>query len=90
MTCSWFEEWLGALTGSERCRRDSTYRRLVAGEFLDLCRAGAPTADSFDWTGENEHRISAVDFKRGRIGRAGSVRLELLDIASGLGTFRRR
>lgn len=46
-------------------------------------------AFSFDWTGENEYGIGAVDFKRGRGGRAGSVRLEVLD-AEGLGTFRRR
>jgi CubicO group peptidase (beta-lactamase class C family) len=44
---------------------------------------------SFNWNGENEYGISAVDFRPGRAGRARSVRLELLDVA-GLGTFRRR
>ncbi len=44
---------------------------------------------SFDWSGENEYGIGAVDFRRGRGDRAGSVRVEVLD-AEGLGTFRRR
>ncbi len=44
---------------------------------------------AFDWQGENEYGVGAVDFRRGRGGRAGSVRIEVLD-AEGLGTFRRR
>lgn len=44
---------------------------------------------SLRWTGENEYGIGAVDFTRGPGGRAGAVRVEVLD-AEGLGTFRRR
>jgi CubicO group peptidase (beta-lactamase class C family) len=43
---------------------------------------------ALDWSGENEYGIGAVDFGRGRGGRARSVRVEVL-AAEGLGTFRR-
>ncbi len=44
---------------------------------------------SFDWVGENEYGIGAVDFERGRHRQAGSMVVEVLDEA-GLGTFTRR
>ena len=45
---------------------------------------------SLHWTGESAYGISAVDFVPGRGNRAGAVKLELLEVAKGLGTFRRR
>jgi hypothetical protein len=44
---------------------------------------------SLRWTGENEYGIGAVDFTGAPGGRAGAVRVEVLD-TEGLGTFRRR
>jgi CubicO group peptidase (beta-lactamase class C family) len=44
---------------------------------------------SYDWVGENEYGISAVDFKPGSGGHAEAVRIENLD-ESGLGSFTRR
>jgi hypothetical protein len=43
---------------------------------------------SMHWIGTDDYGVSAVDFTRGRGGRAGALTIELLD-DRGLGTFRR-